>query len=579
MSPNLAAKRKDRLAKEIGTVRKAWGLDTSSIALVYPNTYSVAMSNLGFQLVYRLLNERDDVLCERAFLPDREERPQFERSGRRLTSLESDRPLTDFDIIAFSVPFENDFPHILEILFRSKIPLKSADRGEEDPLIIAGGVTSHLNPEPVADFIDLFAVGEGEVIIAPFMEAFKKSRELPRRKRLKSLSQIKSIYVPSLYDVVYHDDGRVLAYKASAGVPERVSRAWLEEEALQVSRGGSSVLTEDTEFGDMYLVEVGRGCGRGCRFCAAGFINLPPRERKTDRLASEFEEGIAEGKRIGLISPSLADHPDIEGICRAIHESGGRSSLSAVRADALEEGYLSHIKKGKLKTVTIAPEAGTERMREVINKGLSDADILNAVALLGKVGIPNIRFYFMIGLPTEEAADIDGIIDITIRCRNRFIEESKVHKKVGNITLSVNCFVPKPFTPFQWRPMEDEKILKEKLRQIKKALGREPNIKMISDLPRWAHIQGLLSRGDRRLSDLLLEVHKNEGNWKKAIRDTGIDPAFYTARARCREELFPWDVLDIGLKKDYLWKEYERGLAGKVTPPCNIGACVRCGVC
>lgn len=579
MSRNLAAKRKDRLAKESGTVRKAWGLDTSSIALVYPNTYSVAMSNLGFQLVYRLLNERDDVLCERAFLPDREERPEFIRTGKRLTSLESDRPLSDFDIIAFSVPFENDFPNILEILDRSKIPLKSADRGENDPLVIAGGVTSHLNPEPIADFIDLFAVGEGEVIINPFIELFKRSQDLPRTELLKSLSIMKSIYVPSLYEVSYNEDGTVAAYEPLDGVTEKVSRSWLEQGNLEVSRGGSSVLTEETEFGDMYLVEVGRGCGRGCRFCAAGFINLPPRERKTEALSVEFEEGIAQGKRIGLISPSLADHPHIEDICRIIHEEGGRSSLSAVRADALEEGYLKYIKEGKLKTVTIAPEAGTERMRDVINKCLSDDDILNAVTLLGKVGIPNIRFYFMIGLPTEEEADIDGIIDITIRCRDRFIEESKVHKKVGNITLSVNSFVPKPFTPFQWHPMEEEKSLKEKMKRIKKALGRESNIEMINDQPRWAHIQGLLSRGDRRLSEVLLEVHKNEGNWKKAIRDTGINPAFYTTRTRCREESFPWDVLDIGLKKDYLWKEYERGLSGKVTPPCNIGACVRCGVC
>ena len=579
MSRNLARKRRERLDKEVGTIKKAWGHDTSSIALIYPNTYSVAMSNLGFQLVYRLLNSRDDVVCERAFLPDREDKAEYDRTGRRLESLESARPLSEFDMIAFSVPFENDFPNILEILCRSKIPLKASDRGENDPLVIAGGVTSHLNPEPVADFMDLFAVGEGEVIIEPLVDLFKKSQYLPRQEILKALSKLKSIYVPSFYEVSYHDDGTVSAYKAVDGAPEKVERAWFKQDELEVSRGGSSVLTEDTTFGDMYLVEVGRGCGRGCRFCAAGFINLPPRERKTESLTAEFKEGIARDKRIGLISPSLADHPDIEDICRIIHESGGQSSLSAVRADALEEGYLSYIKKGNLKTVTIAPEAGTERMRDVINKCLSDEDILNAVALLGKVGIPNIRFYFMIGLPTEEEADIDGIIDITLRCRDLFIEESKVHKKVGNITLSVNSFVPKPFTPFQWHPMEDEKSLKAKLKKIKKALGRESNIEMISDQPRWTHIQGLLSRGDRRLSDVLIEVQKNEGNWKKAIRDTGMEPAFYTTRVRCREEAFPWDVIDIGLKKDYLWKEYERGLSGKVTPPCNIGSCVRCGVC
>ena len=329
----------------------------------------------------------------------------------------------------------------------------------------------------------------------------------------------------------------------------------------------------------MYLLEVGRGCGRGCRFCAAGFVNLPPRERKIEDLKEDIEKGIAREKRIGLISPSLADHSEIEAICQFIDDSDGKSSLSSVRADALREDYLGHVNKGGLKTVTIAPEAGTERLREVINKGLSDEDIIKAVELLAKVGVPNIRFYFMIGLPTETEADIEGIIEITKKCRNIFVDGSRVHGRVGNITLSVNCYVPKPFTPFQWHPMEGEKSLKAKLKRIKRGLAPESNIEVTTDAPRLAHVQAILSRGDRRVAGLLVDVHEKGGDWKRAIKTSAIDPAFYTTRVREKNELFPWDVIDIGVKKKYFWSEYERGLAGKFTPPCNLGPCTRCGIC
>lgn len=578
MSRKLAEKRLQRLRQEVGTVEKAWG-DRVSVALVYPNTYFVGMSNLGYQLVYRLLNQRDDVVCERAFLPDGEDLPAYEESGRRITSLEGDRPLGDFDIVAFSVPFENDYPNILKILSLSSIPLLSSERDENIPLVISGGVTSSLNPEPLAGFIDLFAVGEGEVIVPSLVESYKRSRDSGREGLLLSLSQEGGIYVPSLYETGYNADGTVSSCRPIKGAPLGVRRRWLSEEEVGEIHGGSSILTEETEFGDMYLSEVGRGCERGCRFCAAGFIYLPPRERKIADLKSEFDEGISKSKRIGLISPSLADHPDIEGICAAISEAGGRSSLSSVRADALREGYLKYVKESGQRTVTIAPEAGTERLRDVINKGLSDSDILNAVGMLADAGIPNVRFYFMTGLPTETDNDIEGIIDISIRCRDLFLEKSRVHGRVGRIILSVNSFVPKPFTPFQWHPMEDERSLKEKLKRIKKALAGESNINVNSDLPKWSHIEGLLSRGDRRIGKVILAVHENGGDWRRALKDTGITPEFYTTRQRGKDEIFPWEVLDLGLKRDYLWKEYRRGLEGKTTPPCNIGSCTRCGVC
>ncbi len=579
MSRTIKDKRLRRLDAESGTVRKGWG-GRLSVALAYPNRYYVGMSNLGFQVVYRQLNSREDVLCERVFLPDREEldAPGMKRSAP-LSTLESGRPLSDFDMIAFSVPFENDFPNILKILDLSGIPLHSEARGEDDPLIVMGGMTAQLNPEPLADFIDLFLVGEGEVLIPSFFDALTSLGGLKRIDLLPELSKLPGIYVPVLYDVAYDEDGTIRSSNPHGGTPKRVMRAWLPQELFEKSGGGSALLTEETEFGDHFLLEVGRGCGRGCRFCAAGFVSLPPRERRAVAFSHEVEKGVARGKRIGLISPSLADYSDLLPLCDAIQSAGGKSSFSSVRADALSDEALAHIRAGEQKTVTIAPEAGTERLRKVINKGLDDQAILNAVERIAAAAIPNIRLYFMIGLPTEEEEDIEGLIDITIRCRDLFIDGSRIHGRVGRITASVNCFVPKPFTPFQWHPMEEIVSLDRKIKRIKKAFGREANIEMIHDNPKSAHLQGLLSRGDRRVGEVLKDIHSAGGNWKKALKNSAIDPTFYTTRLRGKEELFPWEVIDSGIDRDYLRKEYERGLAGKTTLPCNLGVCTRCGIC
>lgn len=578
MKSRVYPKRDNLLKEEIGTLYKSWDKEVS-IALVYPNTYHVAMSNLGFQVVYRLFNERDDVICERAYLPDRNNISGHGEGKGPIKTLESNRDLREFDIIAFSVPFENDFPNILEILSLSAISLESSRRREEDPVVIAGGITSYLNPEPMADFIDSFLIGEGEVIIGPFINSYKKSKSSSRKKLLACLSRVEGVYVPSMYDVAYSEKGHVKSYTPASGTPEKIKRKWMLQSDYESADTGSSVVTKNTEFSSMYLVEVGRGCGRGCRFCAAGFISLPPRTRDGAKLTGDFKNGLKKTHKIGLISPSLADHPDIEQLCSDIVDLGGNSSISSVRADKIEKGYIDIIKKGGQKTVTLAPEAGTERLRNVINKGLTDNSILKAVKTLADAGIPNIRLYFMIGLPTELETDIDGIIDLSIKCRNLFIEKSRIHGKVGNITLSVNSFVPKPFTPFQWHPMDDEKLLKAKIKKIKTALGRESNIEIINDSPKFSHFQGLLSRGDRRVGNVIHAVYKNGGDWRGAIKETGIDPLFYTTRTREKDELFPWEIIDIGLNKKYLWDEYLRGLDEKHTPPCKIGSCTRCGVC
>jgi len=567
-----------RLLAETGTVKKGWG-KSLCVALVYPNDYFVASSNLGFQLVYSLFNDKEDVLCERAFLPDREDLPEFGDSGRLITTLESGRRLKDFDIVAFSIPFENDYPNVLKILSLSSIPLTPTGRRQSHPVIAAGGVTSYLNPEPLAEFIDFFVVGEGEAVIPGLIDFLKKQKGTDRHRLLSKLSASDGVYVPSRYRASYKKNGEVRSYIPEEGAVPKVGRRWLTEKELGMAKTASTILTSETTLGRMYLVEVGRGCGRGCRFCAAGFIDLPPREKKLPDLEGAFKDGVLKGKSIGLISPSLSDHHGIEGICEAVGRFGGVSSLSSVRADMLKPGYLERIRDGGQKTVTMAPEAGTERLRNVINKQLSDGDILKAVGLLADIGFPNIRLYFMIGLPTESDKDISGIIDIAVRCRDVFIDGSRAHGTVGRITLSINCFVPKPWTPFQWHPMDEEKSLRDKLKRIKKALRPEPNIDVLSDRPKSAHIQGLLSRGDRRVAEILLAVFKNGGRWPPAFKETGAAPEFYTLRQRGPDEIFPWDVLDPGIDKGYLWKEYRRALEGVKTPPCNVGSRVRCGVC
>jgi len=574
MSRKLIDKARRRLAAESGCRPNPWG-GRLSVALVYPNTYHQAMSNLGFLSVYHLLNSRDDTLCERFFLPDPEDLAEHEKTGYPLFSLESGRFLADFDVIAFSVSFENDYLNLPTIFEMGRIPLFATERGERLPLVLCGGVCAFLNPEPMAGIMDVFAVGEGEVLLPPFIAEVRAGESLARPELLRRLAALPGFYVPALYTVDYRSDGTVERYMPAVGAPSRVARQWLPD--LDRFETRNFVLTEETEFGDMALTEISRGCSRGCRFCAAGYIYLPPRERSLEKLTSQVEEGLCQRQKVGLVGAAVSDYSSIEALQQEILARGGRVSVASLRIDSLTEAEVSALKASGHRTVALAPEAGSQRLRDLINKGLDEAQILAAVRRLAVGGIPNLKLYFLIGLPTETDEDTAELLGLAAKIREVWLEEGRKIGRLGHITLSVNPFIPKPFTPLQWAPMDGEKTLEKKMRAIRAGVARLANTEVIFEPLRAAVLQAFLARGDRRVGRLLPALAAGS-NLKAACREAGIDPAFYVTRERGEAEAFPWEILDNGVRRDYLWREYQRGLEGKFTPRCAPG-CRRCGVC
>lgn len=558
------------IESEIGTIRKTWH-QKIRIALVYPNSYHVGMSSLGYQTLYALLNEPDQVVCERAFLPE-SKGPQTVRP----TTIESDRSIADADIIAFSISFENDYPHLLTILEQAGIPLRTDDRSNRHPLVIAGGVACFLNPEPIAPFIDCFLLGEAEGILPRFFEVFEPAAE--KAKLLKNLAcQVPGAYVPAFYHPRYHNDGTLASFEAREDAPAKINRVYLKD--LDRFSTASAVVTPHTTFDRSFLVEVGRGCPHGCRFCSAGFIYRPPRFRPIDQLAKTIARGAELTDRIGLVGAAVSDLPRIEELCQKFDDQSLRISFSSLRADRLSPGLLETLSKSSVKTATIAPEVGSERMRRVINKGISENDILTAATTLVENGVPNLKLYFMVGLPGESEADIDAIIELVKHIKHRFLKSSRARKRIGTITVSLNCFVPKPATPFQWAAMDEVPILKDKVKKIKHDLRKVANLKINSDIPRWAYIQAMFSRGDRRVADILLTAHANKGNWAQTLKTVHLNSDFYVLRERNPDEIFPWDFIDHGIKKSFLRKEYERAQQALTTPDCQVDTCRMCGVC
>jgi radical SAM superfamily enzyme YgiQ (UPF0313 family) len=534
------------------------------------------MSNLGFQVVYRLLNTIEGVRCERAFLPDDGTQPQ----GRTLT-VESGKPLTDFDVIAFSVSFENDYPNILALLAAAGLPLQSCERSDTHPLVIAGGVACLLNPEPLAPFIDCFLIGEAEAMLEGFCDCLGEAGFPDRREREPLLvacaRQVRGAYIPRFYRPVHGQDGTLSSVDVLADVPPKIERTFLSD--LSQAPACSGVLTPHTTFENTFLIEVGRGCPHGCRFCSAGYVYRPPRFRPLSLLQACLRQGAAATERIGLVGAAVADLPGIDELCRGAAAKDIRISFSSLRADALDDELLAALRRNRVKTATIAPDAGSERLRRVINKGLDEAAVLRAAERLVDNGIPNLKLYFMIGLPTETAEDIDAIVGLCKKIKHVFLRRSRGRKKIGNITVSLSCFVPKPVTPFQWAAMADVAALKNKIRAVKEGLKRVSNVRVHADVPRWAYIQALLSRGDRRVAGLLALAHKNRLNWPQSLKASPLNADFYVVRPREVEEILPWDFIDHGVEKSFLAREYGRALAGKPSPPCPMDDCRRCGIC
>lgn len=544
------------------------------VAIVYPNTYFVGMSNLGLHIIYEEINLRNDSVCERIFLPEKKELEAYDKTKTPLMSVETQRPMHQFDVVAFDVTFEMDYFHIPLMLRHGRVPIIGKDRTEFDPIVIAGGPCATFNPEPFADFIDAFIIGEGEGIVSRVLDIIRdgKMEGLDRHAILRQLADISGVYVPSLYVPIYSEDGEFKGYDIAEGVPKTIKRHF----EMLTSGGETVVATNYTEFGAMYIIEVARGCGRHCRFCMAGYCFRVPRVRPLDILKEGVERAEKLGKKVGLMGAAISDYPEVDELVNYIRSKDMRYSCASLRADSLTQAVVDGLADSGQKTITIAPETGSERLRRVINKGISEEHLQNAATLSAKSGIQHMRLYIMIGLPTETDEDIEAIVGLAERTQAHM---EKVGCK-GRLTLSINPFIPKPFTPFQWMAMDNQKVVEKKLQYIKKALQKNRRIEVLVESPKEAYIQGVLARGDRRLGAVIAACAADRGSksFKSEMKAAGLDMDNMNYRERSFDEFLPWSHLDMGMQEGYLEMEWQRSLDEAYTPPCAAG-CKRCGVC
>ena len=544
------------------------------VAIVYPNTYFVGMSNLGLHIIYEEINLRNDSVCERIFLPEKKELEAYDKTKTPLMSVETQRPMHQFDVVAFDVTFEMDYFHIPLMLRHGRVPIMGKDRTEFDPIVIAGGPCATFNPEPFADFIDAFIIGEGEGIVSRVLDIIRdgKMEGLDRHAILRQLANISGVYVPSLYVPIYSDDGEFKGYHIAEGAPKTIKRHF----EMLTSGGETVVATNYTEFGAMYIIEVARGCGRHCRFCMAGYCFRVPRVRPLEILKEGVDRAEKLGKKVGLMGAAISDYPEVDELVTYIRSKDMRYSCASLRADSLTQAVVDGLADSGQKTITIAPETGSERLRRVINKGISEEHLQNAATLSAKFGIQHMRLYIMIGLPTETDEDIEAIVGLAERTQAHMAE---VGCK-GRLTLSINPFIPKPFTPFQWMAMDNQKTVEKKLQYIKKALQKNRRIEVLVESPKEAYIQGVLARGDRRLGAVLAACAADRGSksFKAEMKAAGLDMDAMNYRERSFDEFLPWSHLDMGMDDGYLEMEWKRSVDEAYTPPCVQG-CKRCGVC
>lgn len=544
------------------------------VAIVYPNTYFVGMSNLGLHIIYEEINLHPSSVCERIFLPEKKELDVYDKTKTPLMSVETQRPMHQFDVVAFDVTFEMDYFHIPLMLRYGRVPVMSEDRTGFDPIVIAGGPCATFNPEPFADFIDAFIIGEGEGIVTAVLERIRKGRENgeSREETIAGLAQIDGVYVPVLYTPQYDDNKRFVGYDIADGAPKIIRRHF-----EPLTSGGETVIaTNFTEFGAMYIIEVARGCGRHCRFCMAGYCFRVPRVRPLDILKEGVDRAEKLGKKVGLMGAAISDYPEVDELVSYIRSKDMRYSCASLRADSLTQAVVDGLAESGQKTITIAPETGSERLRRVINKGISEENLRTAAQLSAKSGIQHMRLYIMIGLPTETDEDIDAIVGLAERTQAHMAE---VGCK-GRLTLSINPFIPKPFTPFQWMAMDHQKSVEKKLQYIKKSLQKNRRIEVLVESPKEAYIQGVLARGDRRLGKVLAACALDRGSksFKSEMKRAGLDMDDCNYRERKFEDYLPWSHLDMGLRNGYLEQEWQRAVDEAYTPPCMEG-CKRCGVC
>jgi radical SAM superfamily enzyme YgiQ (UPF0313 family) len=553
------------LSREVGYVRKSHD-NRLRIALIFPNTYFVGMSNLGFQTIYRLFNDHPDIVCERAFLPPKQELASLRDAGTRIVTLESQTPVRDFDVIAFSVSFEWDYTNVLTMLRLAGLPLRAADRDHRHPLVVIGGAITFVNPEPLALFADVIAAGEGEVLVPSLLDAVAGATS--RADLLTRLAASRGFYVPSFYDVTYAADGTIDGYRprAGTGAPSVVKKAAVKTtEALDPP--ATRIFTPDTEFGSRFLIEVVRGCANLCRFCWAGYNYLPVRAFPTERILELARAARPYANRVGLVSIALCDHPDIEHILTSLGEMGYSISPASLRLDDLTPTIVRLLRQSGERTLTIAPETGSDRLRRVINKTVTNDEILDKAELIFSHGIENLKLYYMIGLPTETDEDLVALRDQTVQLRDIMLKHAKGRGHAGRIVGSVNPLVPKPGTSYQRLGMTDTRDIERKMKRLHGLVSGIDHVYFSIKSERHSYYQALMSLGDRRVAPAIEAAERNGGQWRQAVQESGVDADFYIYRDRSADRVLPWDIIDGGMKDTFFRNEFAKGLREEWTLP------------
>jgi len=594
-------KRVEKPARYIGLEENSHNKDLNNskvkFVFAFPDVYEVGMSHLGLHILYNLINDEDDYVCERTFAPWFDMEAHMRENNIELFSLESKEEVKNFDILGFTLQYELSYTNILNMLDLASIPIYSKDRDERYPIVIAGGPCA-FNPEPLSDFIDLFLIGEGEEATLEILELYKKHKESGFKKEnflYEAAKSIEGVYVPSFYEVGYNQDNTISFRKTLVpGIPETIKKRRVKN--LDKMYSPSKMLVPYIEtVHDRIALEIFRGCTHGCRFCQAGFIYRPIREKSVENLITQAKKLVESTgyDTISLSSLSSCDYSQLDLLIHRLLDNLENKyvgvSLPSLRLDSISIDILKEIERVRKTSLTFAPEAGSQRLRDVINKGVDEIDLEKAVGYAFKEGYSKIKLYFMMGLPTETNEDLLGIRDLSYKVKDMFFNRPK-EEKIGNfqLTTSVSCFVPKPFTPFQWFGQNSIEEFYEKIDLLKKTF-KDPKIKFNYHDPRVSYIEAIISRGDRRISNLIFKAWEcgckfdgwsssfNFENWQNAIDNSGIDPYFYANRNRDFEEILPWDFINAGPTKKTLLREYFKSLEAKKTPDCRE-VCNGCGI-
>ena len=581
------------IGSEWNAIKKDWDQTEVHMAFAFPDVYEVGMSHLGTRILYHLVNSFPDFLCERVFTPWVDMEEKMRERDIPLYALESFRPLRTFDVVGFTLQYEMSFTNILNMLDLAGIPLHTEERGPEDPWIIAGGPCA-FNPEPLVGFIDFFLLGESEEQLPDVLRliAEQKKNPVPRKDFLRKVAQVQGVYVPEFYQIAYKPDGRIESVKAEEGVPVVIGKAIVQD--LDKAFFPTNPVVPYMEIvHDRMMLEVMRGCSRGCRFCQAGMIYRPVRERSKETLLQQMEElvGSTGYDEVALTSLSTGDYsciqPVIENILEKHSPEGVGVSLPSLRVDSFDVGLAESVQKTRKSGLTFAPEAGTQRLRDVINKGVTEENLLNAAEAAFKKGWSTIKLYFMVGLPTETQEDIDGIVDLAKKVANL---GTKLGRRNITVTISTSIFVPKAHTPFQWEPQESGASVELKQRYLREKL-RDRRLKYNYHDVKTSYLEAVFAKGDRRLAPLLEWAVKHgcrfdgwsdqfrEKVWMDGFKELGIDPHFYAHRVADYDDILPWEHLESGVTKQFLAEEHHRALQEAKTIDCRYDVCTGCGIC